>query len=507
MEKLGRYELLRPIASGGMAKVYLGRTNSVGGFERLVAIKLMHPHLADDNDFVSMFLDEARLAAQIRHPHVVGVSDVDRSDEGMFLVMDFVDGAPLSRIISRQRAQGEALPLGVLLRIFLDAMAGLHAAHELQQDGQPMLLVHRDISPANILVGLDGLARITDFGVARAEARIATTRGGEVKGKMPYMSPEHIMGEDIDRRADVYSSACVLWEMLTLKRLFKADKGVIGAVLKGPQLTAAQASPFDVPSPIDDVVMQGLLPQDQRPESAEAFADLLLKASTESGVAVADHRTVAQHLTQLGIESAEHSLPRRSRPSAAPASLGTTRPERGPNPSPFEDTQRASQGVRTETTLATSTADELSQREQPSRARQWLALAAAVGIGGILAALGSGRIADDNAPKPSATTMPASAVPLSADAVKSASAASPSAATTASSSAAAATAVAAPQSGTKRRATRPTRRKKTVAAKTGAPKAQATAAKPAPRSGKNNTSTTKKAPPPRTSDQFRPDAP
>ncbi|HLM75303.1 MAG TPA: serine/threonine-protein kinase, partial [Polyangiaceae bacterium] len=176
--RIGRYEVIRAIASGGMATVHLARTVGEGGFERLVAIKVMHPHIATDPAFVAMFLDEARLAARIRHPNVVATHDVQKSPAGVFLVMDYIDGPSLHHVLRSLHERDRVLPLDITLRIIGDALAGLHAAHELCGDnGEPLNLVHRDISPDNILVGNDGLARITDFGVARAESRISTTSG------------------------------------------------------------------------------------------------------------------------------------------------------------------------------------------------------------------------------------------------------------------------------------------------------------------------------------------
>ena len=220
--RFGRYETLRRIASGGMASVYLGRAVGPAGFERLVAIKVMHEHILGDPEFSGMFLDEARLAAKIRHPNVVPTLDV--ALDGRFLVMEFVEGASL-RDVLKQRIDEEKGPLAVStsLRIILDTLAGLQAAHELHdRDGTPLRLVHRDISPHNILVGVDGIARITDFGIALAEARLTSTKSGQLKGKLPYMAPEQLEADDVDRRVDVYATGCVLWEMLAGQRLFAA---------------------------------------------------------------------------------------------------------------------------------------------------------------------------------------------------------------------------------------------------------------------------------------------
>lgn len=259
MDNLGRYQLLGLIAAGGMAKVYLARVVGEGGFEREVAVKLMHDHLLHDADFVAMFLDEARLAARIRHPNVVPTLDVQKSDGALFLVMEFIEGLSLSNMLRQQRhraappgtASGDdeagrqslppaPLPLDVALRITVDLLSGLHAAHELtDRRGRALSIVHRDVSPANVLIGADGISRITDFGVARAEARLASTHGKVLKGKVPYLSPEQISADEVDRRSDVYSVATVLWEMLTGRRLFQAENE--GAVLN--MVTLGTSSP------------------------------------------------------------------------------------------------------------------------------------------------------------------------------------------------------------------------------------------------------------------------
>ncbi len=208
-----------------MATVYLARLAGVGGFQRFVAIKRLHPHLASEEEFIEMFLDEARLAAGIHHPHVVPILEVGQNDSGYYLVMEYIEGDTLARIVARALSGGQSVPRSILLRIMLDTLAGLHAAHELTDaHGQSVNLIHRDCSPQNVLVGIDGCSRITDFGVARASSRIATTRADRVKGKLAYMSPEQAQGEgDIDRRSDLFAMGVILWEVLAGRRLFKAD--------------------------------------------------------------------------------------------------------------------------------------------------------------------------------------------------------------------------------------------------------------------------------------------
>ncbi len=300
--RFGRYETIRTIASGGMATVYLGRAVGEGGFERLVAIKVMHPHIAADDDFQAMFLDEARLAARIRHPNVVPVIDVQTAPEGMFLVMEYVDGRPLHQLRRYFRKQGARLPLDVILRIFVDLLTGLHAAHELTgTDDQPLMLVHRDVSPQNILIGKDGVSRITDFGVARAEARITSTRGSQLKGKIAYMAPEQVRSAVLDCRADVYAASCAMWEALAGKRLFRADSeaAVIHMILQGAQHGPRTINP-EVPAEIDRVCMRALCVEPRfRPTTAADFADELEAAARAAGIEIATHRRVAAFIKSL----------------------------------------------------------------------------------------------------------------------------------------------------------------------------------------------------------------
>jgi len=298
----GRYETLAPIASGGMATVYLARAVGAGGFERLVAIKAMHAGIANDADFVAMFLDEARVAARIRHPNVVGTVDVQEGPEGLFLVMEYVEGPSLSALMRAVGKAGGRVPLNVGLRVLIDALLGLHAAHEQTgPDGEPLHIIHRDVSPQNILVGVDGLAKITDFGVAHAEARLSSTRGGEMKGKLRYMSPQQVRTEVLDRRADVYAAAVVLWELLTGDRLFQGDNdgALLLSVLGGATRSPRQVDDT-VPEPIDRACMLGLrLDVDERPATALAFAEALEGAAAEAGVVLATPRVVAAFVKEI----------------------------------------------------------------------------------------------------------------------------------------------------------------------------------------------------------------
>jgi serine/threonine protein kinase len=256
---LGRYALYEKIASGGMASVHIGRLLGPVGFARTVAIKRMHAQFAEDPEFVSMFLDEARLAARIRHPNVVPTLDVVAMSGELFLVMEFVQGESLSRLMRTARSRGERIPPEMVAAIMVGALHGLHAAHEAKSDrGEPLDIVHRDVSPHNILVGIDGVARVLDFGVAKAVGRIQTTRDGQLKGKLAYMAPEQLQGE-ATRATDVYAASIVLWEALTGERLFDGQNEchVVGKVLKGCEQPPSKYAP-GLPSAIDEVAMRGL---------------------------------------------------------------------------------------------------------------------------------------------------------------------------------------------------------------------------------------------------------
>ncbi|MBK8697822.1 MAG: protein kinase [Deltaproteobacteria bacterium] len=223
---MGRHELLAELGRGGMASVYLARGFGSAGFERLAAVKLLHRNLCADQDFVEMFLDEARVAARLHHPNATAIIDVGAEGPQLYMVMDYVEGDTLHAVQCAATALRRAVPLGIALRVVLDALAGLDAAHELRgPDGESLGLIHRDATPHNILIGVDGAARLVDFGIARAAGRIGVTSVGVLKGKLPFMAPEQIRGRAVDRRADVFSMGVTLWETIALRRCFPSREG------------------------------------------------------------------------------------------------------------------------------------------------------------------------------------------------------------------------------------------------------------------------------------------
>lgn len=275
LPRLGRYELLVRIGKGGMASVYLARVRGEAGFARLYAIKVLHPHLASDRQLVDMLLDEARIASRLHHPNVVSTVDVGSSEGRTYLVMDYVEGPALDRLLRRTP---EHRPPERIVPLVVDALRGLHAAHELRgEDGASLDLVHRDVTPGNVLVGVDGAGRITDFGVAKARARLTKTREGVVKGKAGYIAPEVLLGKAIDRRADVFSMGVLLWNALTGETLF--ETGDLASTLRA-LLEADVPPPSTVglmPPPIFDAPILMALARDprHRHESALEMAGAL----------------------------------------------------------------------------------------------------------------------------------------------------------------------------------------------------------------------------------------
>jgi eukaryotic-like serine/threonine-protein kinase len=308
--RLDRYELIGEIAAGGMATVFLARLGGVGGFQRFVAIKRLHPHLAGEPEFVEMFLDEARLAAGIHHPNVVPILEVGTSESGYYLVMEYIEGDTLARVVARalSRQEGTVVPRSILMRVLLDALAGLAAAHDLTDArGRQVGLVHRDVSPQNILVGIDGSSRLTDFGVARATARLSSTGVGKLKGKLAYMAPEQTKNVAVDRRADLFSMGVILWEVLTGRRLFKADsEAVTLARLLVEPIPAPREIHPGVPPALDRVAVHALQRDpEQRFQTATEMSDALERAARDPegagqvGIGVARPRDVAEYVQRV----------------------------------------------------------------------------------------------------------------------------------------------------------------------------------------------------------------
>ncbi|MBN1607653.1 MAG: protein kinase [Polyangiaceae bacterium] len=275
---VGRYALYDAIASGGMASVHLGRLIGPAGFSRTVAIKRLHENYAKDPEFVAMLLDEARLAARINHPNVVSTLDVVASGPELLVVMEYIAGESLAALIRTCREAGHPPPIPVVVDIAIGMLRGLHAAHEATgEGGQPLNIVHRDVSPQNVLVGSDGVTRVVDFGVAKAAGRTQQTQSGAIKGKPGYMAPEQVMGAPATRAVDTYSASVVLWEALTCERLFMGDTDAttVYHVLKN-RVPAPSFIRSEIPPALDAVVVRGLRGDPSaRWGNAKAMADAL----------------------------------------------------------------------------------------------------------------------------------------------------------------------------------------------------------------------------------------
>jgi serine/threonine protein kinase len=273
-----RYHLLKKLESGGMAEVFLGEATSVQGFKKRVAIKRVLPHLASHTNFIGMFLDEARLGARLTHANIVSVFDIGKSDNSFFIVMEFVDGTNLKKIMETLRAKGLNFPLKDVIYIAMEACRGLSYAHELvDDDGEPVELVHRDVSPPNILISKRGEVKVTDFGLAKARTQLERTDPGVVKGKFSYLSPEVATGQDVDERADIFALGVCLWEMLAGRRLFLGDTDyeTVQAVSNADVPSLVGVHP-EVDPEVESLLLRALARDpDERYRTAREFGDAL----------------------------------------------------------------------------------------------------------------------------------------------------------------------------------------------------------------------------------------
>jgi serine/threonine-protein kinase len=284
-----------------MATVHLAHFAGPLGFSRVVAAKQLHPHLLDDADFRRMFLDEARLAARIRHPNVVPTLDVLVDDNEIILVMEYVHGESLFGLRRAARERRESIPLGISTAILVSVLHGLHAAHEAKsENGEPLHIVHRDVSPQNVLVGADGAVRVLDFGVAKAIQSRPDARPGTLKGKFSYMAPEVVRGEAVTRQADIFAAGVVLWELVTGKKLFAGanEQERMLKVLAGNYPAPSQVK-SDVPAVIDRITSRAL-----HPDPASRYASALEMAiDIETCLPPASQRVVSEWVRGLTSDS------------------------------------------------------------------------------------------------------------------------------------------------------------------------------------------------------------
>jgi serine/threonine protein kinase len=290
-ESVDRYLVFDEIGVGGMASVHIGMLTGAVGFRRIVALKQLHSRFIHDPDFVAQFINEARLAARIHHANVVQTLDVVWTGTQLLLVLEYVDGDTLNRVLRSAFERRQQVPIEVACSIATGLLHGLHAAHEVRdEEGAPLDIIHRDVSPQNILIARDGVARVLDFGVAKALAQSPNTQSGLLKGKFGYMAPEQIMRGQVDRRADVFAAGVVLWETLTCRRLFQASKNIEQAMSRVVSAEIPPPSAFrpTIPRALDAIVLKAMdRDAERRFQSAEELAVAL-----EEGVAVASPHLV-----------------------------------------------------------------------------------------------------------------------------------------------------------------------------------------------------------------------
>ena len=289
---LGRYELLLPIAQGGMATVWAARQRGTRGFNKTVAIKTMLPTLSEDAQFEQMFLDEAALAAKIHHPNVAEILDLGEQDEVLYIVMEWVDGEALSVLHKATRKNQAQVPMRISMRIAMQACAGLHAAHELRDENDTELqLVHRDVSPQNILCTYDGIVKLVDFGVAKAVGRAGgETNAGQLKGKVPYMSPEQARGGMVDRRTDIFAMGIVLYKLATGLHPFLGENDLLTMrnIISRPLLPPRVKNP-GFPAEVEQVLVKCLQKDpDKRYQTMNELGQAVERAMSTLGVAEDD---------------------------------------------------------------------------------------------------------------------------------------------------------------------------------------------------------------------------
>ncbi len=408
--RIGRYELFDRIAAGGMATVYFGRVVGGAGFRRAVALKRLHPHLAKEKTFVSMLRDEARLASRIRHRSVVPVLDVVEAEGELLLVLELVEGPSLGAVLTKLRESGELMPLPIVSGILRAVLSGLAEAHVAKDElGVSLELVHRDVSPQNVIIGVDGIARVLDFGIAKARGRIHTTDDGKLKGNFAYMAPEQAKRKAITARADLYAVGILFWECVTGRRMHPDDDAaaILTRVLyEEPPIPSDYR---DLAPEVDAFLKKSLAREPEgRFASASEMSDAIGKVLGTAGpddVAryLRTHMAEELVLIRARIERVENAAPMSEggdvRAKLASLSGGSLVPQQG---SGSESPPRV-----------TTVAHDVPVPAPPARGRSWMVPAAALGIAVFSGAFAASRRETDfstaTSSKVAPTIAPASA--------------------------------------------------------------------------------------------------
>ena len=343
----GSYQLLAKLATGGMAEIYLARPSSAIGSKDVMVLKRILPHLAEDEHFVTMFRDEADLASKLVHKNVCHVQSFGQFAGTWFIAMEYLHGVPLSRMMTKLSKAGKMLDYRVAAAIICQACEGLHSAHDAKaEDGSLLGVVHRDVSPPNIMVTSDGTVKLLDFGIAKARGANSRTRTGTVKGKNAYMSPEQILGKPLDRRSDIFALGVVMYEMLAIRRLFHRDSDFLTfkAITEEPIPDIRERRP-DLPPGMRAALTQAMARDPNgRFESAQAFGNAIRNSVATLGGPASTADLARLLFTDFGDEMASRDeiLKAADDPNAAPVSVGGARPT--PPPIPRRDAPAATSG-------------------------------------------------------------------------------------------------------------------------------------------------------------------
>src|SRR5437868_3674460 len=327
-QQYGKYLLLDRIAVGGMAEIFLARQMGPEGFEKTVVLKRIRPHLGDKKSFVRMFLNEAKLAAQLNHPNIIQIHDLGKVGESYFIAMEYLFGRDMRRVMPKAEALGIPFPVVYACKVASQVLEGLYHAHrKLDVEGRPLGIVHRDVTPENIFVSFDGGVKVLDFGIAKAANQVEMTRAGEIKGKLSYMSPEQCMGKPLDHRSDIFSLGVVLYEWVTGFKLFtgESDVAVLKSITDG-KIYRPSYFKADVPEAIEQILMKALEKDpDTRYQSAWEM-QFELDQFLASNEFTPSNQHLGTFLKQLFADEMEAELARVSTPSGEMKKLEISQP-------------------------------------------------------------------------------------------------------------------------------------------------------------------------------------